>query len=241
MQHEILRAVAVTHLGLAALHHLAVFVILVVVWVRRESASRVLSFYFAVAFGTVAGALVSGGGLLIVRGLVAAALAVLWTAAAIKGRLELSFARTPRPRLVLMAVAGAFALCYPGYTGEHPPLFIFAPLGVLLPPTLLSANALLAAASATRRGRLHWALAIVGLVSGVLGLFGGGWFHVPLTLVSAYSVWLLLGRERLLPEKGAEGPRSVREIRDRMYSRRSLLPGPRDDRRPGRRVRIRRR
>jgi hypothetical protein len=237
---EILKDVALRYAGLAGLNHLALFVILVVVWVRRESASRVLSVYFAAAFATAAFALFSTAGAR-AYAVVAAALAALWCLEVTRGRLDLSFARTPRLRLVLMALAGAYAFSHPGYTAGRPPLFIFAPLGVLLRPTLLAATALLSATSARTPGPLHWTLAVAGLAAGGVGIATEGWIHVPLVAVSGYAVLLLLGRGgRLLPESEAPGPRSVREIRDRMYSRRSILPGPRDTRRPGRRVQIRR-
>jgi hypothetical protein len=235
----VLKEVASRHMALAGLHHLALFAILVVVWARRSVASRVLAVYFTVAFATAAFSLFSDSGT-IPQALVAVALAMLWCIEGVRGRIALAFAATPRLRLVAMACAGAFALNYPGYS-EGLPSFIFSPVGVILEPTLLAAVALLNASCRPARGPLHWSLAVAGLAVGAVGLAVDGWAHVPLVIASAYAVPLLLGRGRFRPGSAAPDASSVREIRDRMYSRRSMLPGPRDTRRPGRTVHIRRR
>ncbi len=239
MDVSVMRDVASEFLPLSGLHHLALVVICVIAWARRSLTERVLGVYFAVAFATAAFALFSRPGTR-AQALLSAALCVLWISQAVVTRGRLSFARTPRPRLAIMALAGAFALSYPGYSEGLPP-FIFSPLGVILPPTVLAATALLNASCEPISRTLHWSLAGVGLLVGGVGLVVEGWIHVPLVLISAYAVPLLLGRGRLRPESDAPSATSVRAIRDRMYSRRSILQGPRDTRRQGRSVRIRRR
>ncbi|MFH1502209.1 MAG: hypothetical protein ABIG03_04105 [Candidatus Eisenbacteria bacterium] len=239
MDPVVTREIARGFVALAGMHHLALLVIFVVVWARRNVAARLLSWYFALAFATASLSLFSRTETR-VAALVSAALAALWVSEAVRARLRLSFARTPRPRLVLMALAGAFAASYPGHSGGLPP-FIFSPLGVTLQPTLLAAIALLNASSEPADRALHWSLAVAGLVVGSVGLAVEGWISLPLVVAAAYAVPLLMGSGRLRPEVGDRGATSVRQIRDRMYSRRSLLPGPRDARRPGRAIRIRRR
>lgn len=224
---------------LAGIQHLVLFAILVIVWTRRDAASRVLTVYFAVAFGTAAAAMLTSGATRL-RGVASLAICALWIYEAAKPRIELAFARTPRARLVLMAASGAFAVCYPGYSGNLP-AFIFSPIGVLAAPTLLAALSLLNASSGETSRALHWTLATTGVVVAAVGLTSREWVQLPLLLCSLYSIPILLGRSGLRPESETKDPASVSEIRRRMYSRRSILPGPRDPRRGSRTVRIRRR
>ncbi len=256
-----LRELAENMVSLAGLHHLALFAILVIVWMRRDAASRVLSIYFTAAFGTAAAVLLSHSGTR-AQGVVSLALCALWIHEAARPRVRLVFARTPRLRLVAMALFGAFAISYPGYSGALP-AFIFSPIGVILSPTLLAALALLNASTGETNRTLHWSLAVAGLMVSTAGLVtegaavaipvvagaspvsrwlaSGSWVHLPLAACSLYAIPVLLGRGGMRPEQEASGPASVNEIRRRMYSRRSFLPGPRDPRRVDRRVKIRRR
>lgn len=230
------RASAGELLPLAGLHHLALFAILVVAWTRRDTAGRMLSVYFAAAFGTAAVSLLAHTGTRI-DGAFSLALCLLWLAEVARPRIGLEFARTPRTRLVAMSAAGAFAVSYPGYSGALPS-FIFSPLGVLLAPTLLAATSLLNASCGRTNHVIHWSMAGVGAAVAVAGLASGGWEHVPLLVVSVYAAPLLLGRGRLRPEAPKNAPGSVREVSRRMHSRRSILPGPRDAGRKGRRARV---
>jgi hypothetical protein len=230
---------AISSLPLAGMHHLALFALLVIIWVRREAAGRALAVYFAAAFGSAAAVMLVHRGTRL-EGAAAAALCALWTHEAVTTGLDLAFAATPRPRLVLMAAAAGFAMAYPGYSGDLPS-FVFSPIGVILPPTLLAACALLNASSGRPRLALHWTVAVLGLAVSVAGVAARDWRSVVLLLTSLYSVPLLLGRGRTRRGPEARTPSSVREIRQRMYSRRSILPGPRDSRRRDRAVRVRRR
>jgi len=223
------REVALSFLPLAGLHHLALFVILVVVWSRREAARPILSAYLTVAFATAAVSLLSTEGARPL-GPVAVALAALWLAETLRPATRLAFRRTPRPRLVMMGAAAAFAVAYPGHSGELPS-FIFSPLGVTLAPTLLASLALLNATEGPTNRTLHWSLSCVGLALGAIGVALQQWAEIALLAVSLYAMVLLVRGGRLLPTEGDERPTSVRDVRQRMYSRWSLLPGPRDPRR----------
>ncbi len=234
-----LAELARSSLPLAGLHHLALFTVLVIAWMRRDAASRALSAYFAAAFGSSATVLLLNPGTR-VPGVVALALCALWINELARPRITLAFARTPRPRLVLMALLGAFAVCYPGHSGELPP-FMFSPLGVLLSPTVLAALALLNASTGSTNRTLHWSLAAAGVASATAALASGSWVDLPLAVCSLYSIPLLLGRGRTRRKDEEGRAASVKEIRRRMYSRRSLLPGPRDPRRGDHRSRTRRR
>jgi hypothetical protein len=233
----VLRSISEEFLLLSVLHHMVVAVLAVILWTRRQGMARTVDIYFAVAFGTAAYALATRPETR-PAALAAAAITALWLWDAARPRLAVSFGRTPRLRLWIMAVLGLFGLGYPGYAGELPSAF-FAPLGVILPPTLIVALALVNAVSPSTNRIVHWALAATGLAVGGTGLFVEGWIHAPLAAIAVYAVALLSGAGRVVEEREGPRERSVREIRDRMYSRRTILPGPRDPRR--RRFKSRRR
>lgn len=239
MNPAVLSEIAEEFLSLSALHHTVLVVVIVILWMRRESMARVVDVYFALAFATAAFALGTRPETRIAAA-AAAALAALWIRDAVHPKLVLSFRRTPRIRLAIMTVLGAFGFGYPGYSGELPSAF-FAPLGVILPPTLIVALALENSAWPETNGILHWALAGTGLAVGVAGMGVEGWIHAPLVAISIYAFVLLSGRGKLTEARDAVRERSVSEIRDRMYSRKTILPGPRDPRRRRPRVRRRRR
>ncbi|MBD3348961.1 MAG: hypothetical protein GF400_07175 [Candidatus Eisenbacteria bacterium] len=232
METTALREVALGHLPLSGFHHLLAFVVLVTLWSRREAAGRVLPTYLAAAFGTASFALLSQAGAR-AHGAVAVILTVLWLREALSPGGRIAFRRTPRFRLTLMVIAGAFALSYPGYSGELPP-FIFSPLGVTLSPTLIAALALLNATEGPTDRLLHWTTTAAGLLFGTLGVAAGVWQDGVLLFVALYAALLLIRGRKLLPSDDVDAPRSVDEIRSRIYSRRSLLPGPRDTRRRSR-------
>ena len=235
MDPAVLREIAADHLALAVAHHLAVGVIGALFWIRRRSMERVVDVYLAVAFATVAYATWRVAATL-PWAIVAVAIALLWLRDARRPRNTFDFRLTPRPRLVIMGAAALFALLYPGYSPGLP-AFAVSPLGVILAPTLVLALALLNSASpATDRG-LHWTLAAAGGAAALTGLLVEGPIHLPLLLVAAYAVRLLLGKGKEREHGDSSSP-SVRQIRDRMYSRKTLLPGPREAR--PRRFRIRR-
>jgi hypothetical protein len=237
MDPEALRELSQEFLPLSAVHHLAFLVMLAILWMRREAITRIADVYFTVAFATAAFALATRPETRW-SAAAAAALAALWLSDAVRPRVAMSFGRTPRLRLWIMAALGLFGFAYPGYSGELPAAF-FAPLGVILPPTLIVALAVVNSASPSANGTVHWTLAATGLAVGVTGLVVEGWIHVPLVATAAYAVALLLGAGRLIDAREGARERSVREIRDRMYARRTILPGPRDPRR--RRFKARRR
>jgi len=229
MDPGVLKQVSEEFLLLSGLHHVAFVVLAAILWMRREAMARIVDAYFAVAFATAAFALATRPETRLAA-LVAAALAALWLRDATRPKLAIAFGRTPRLRLWIMAALGLFGIAYPGYSGELPGAF-FAPLGVILPPTVILALAILNAASPTTNGIVHWSLAATGLVVGGVGLVVEGWIHAPLIAVAIYAVALLLGAGRVIEEREGARERSVREIRDRMYSRKTMLPGPRDPRR----------
>jgi len=181
--------------------------------------------YFALAFATATVALASHPSARVMAAF-AAGLSVLWCLEVAHPRNVLSFNRTPRLRLAVMGALGIFALTYPGYSGELPS-FVFSPLGVILPPTLLLALALMNAASPSANHPVHWTLATIGLVVGASGVFQEGWVHVPLIAASVYAIPLLLGRAKLLEERGSTDATSVRAVHERMHKRRVLLSRPR--------------
>ncbi len=237
MNAELLKTIALEHLGLAAGHHLAIAVMGALFWIRRSSMERIVDVYFAAAFSTTAFALSSTAAsrstAFLAAGLtavLAAGLAALWIREAVLLRNVYDFRRTPRARLAVMAVAALFAIVYPGYSGELPS-FIFSPLGVLLPPTLLLALALLNCASPATDRVLHWTLAGAGFLTGGIGLAIEGPVHVPLLVAAAYAVPLLLGKGRQVARESDAGSDSVQKMRDRMYARKTFLPGPREPRR----------
>jgi len=136
------------------------------------------------------------------------------------------------------SLLGLYGFGYPGYSGDLPSAF-FSPLGVTLHPTVLVALSLLNAAAPRVNRPLHWTLAAVAVVLGVAGAARGEWIHLPLLAAGIYAVPLLTGRARLVEPRPRTVERSVREIRNRMYSRKTLLPGPRDPRK--RRIDLKRR
>jgi hypothetical protein len=234
---DVLKAISQEFAPLALMHHLALVVLLVIFWIRREGMARAIGVYFAVAFATACAALATRPETR-TTALVSAALAALWLWSALGPKPALSFSRTPRLRLWIMGGLGLFGFAYPGYAGELPAAF-FAPLGVTLSPTTMVALALQNSASASPNRIVHWALAATGLALGGAGLVLEGWIHAPLIAISAYAIALLLGAGKLTEERRPARERSVREIRDRMYARKTILRGPRDPRR--RRLNVRRR
>jgi len=232
-----LHAIAQRHLALAGAHHLALIVILTLLWTRRRGMERTVAAYFTSAFATAALALLTESGTRPL-GAVAAALAALWATEVVRPRGTLSFEATPRGRLAAMALLGLFGFAYPGYSGELPS-FLFSPMGVLLPPSLLVATALLNCVAPRSNRLLHWAHAVSAGAIGAVVVRLEGWTAVPLFAVSAYAAALLLGRGRIAAPRDPARETTVRQIRDRMYSRRTLLPGPHDPRR--RRLPVRRR
>ncbi|MFH1688844.1 MAG: hypothetical protein ABIE42_01235 [Candidatus Eisenbacteria bacterium] len=225
MSPEAQQAVAGSFLLLAALHHVAIAVVAVLFWIRRRSMERAVAVYLALAFGTTTVALATHAPAR-VAAVLAAALSVLWILEVARPRNVLSFRRTPRLRLGLMIAAALFAWLYPGYSGELP-AFVFSPLGVTLPPTLLIALAAMNSAAPGTNRPLHWSLTAVGLFVGTSGLLTEGWIHVPLVTTSVYAVPLLLGCAVLREDPGEIDATSVRAVHDRMHKRRVLLSRPR--------------
>ncbi len=221
MWQEAQHAVAESFLLLAVGQHLAIAVVAVLLWIRRRSTERTVAVYFALAFATATVALASHPSARVMSAF-AAGLSVLWCLEIAHPRNVLSFNRTPRPRLAVMGALGIFALLYPGYSGELPS-FVFSPLGVILPPTLLLALALMNSAAPSTNRPVHWTLAAIGLVMGANGVFQEGWVHAPLIAASLYAVPLLLGRAKLLEDRGSIDATSVRAVHDRMHKRRVLL------------------
>lgn len=224
MSPETQQAVAESFLLLAALHHFAVAVVAVLFWIRRRSMERTVAVYFALAFATAAVALAGHPSARVVAAFTAG-LSALWCLEVARPRNVLSFHRTPRLRLAVMGVLGLFALLYPGYSGELPS-FVFSPLGVTLPPTLLFSLAVMNSAATTSRP-LHWSLTAVGLIIGVNGLLTEGWIHLPLVAAAVCAVPLLLGRAVLREDENEADATSIRAVQERMHKRRVLLSRPR--------------
>jgi hypothetical protein len=218
-------AAAERFLLLAAAHHLIAIVIGALFWVRRRDMERAVAIYFALAFASTAVALatVPSGR---ITAAVAALLALLWCREVVHPRNVLSLRRTPRLRLVIMGILGVYALAYPAYPVPEP-IFVFAPLGVTLQPTVLLALALLNAAAPRTDRLLHWALVVVGLLLASVGAFSEGWAHAPLAVAAVYGVPLLLGRFAVRDEGHETDATSVRAVHDRMHKRRVLLSRPR--------------
>jgi hypothetical protein len=225
MSHEAQLAVAADFSLLAALHHLAIVVVAALFWIRRRSMERTVAVYMALAFATATLALASHPPAR-AHSPFAAGLAVLWVLEAVHLRNVLSFRRTPRLRMWLMAAAALYALLYPGYSGELP-AFVFSPIGVTLPPTVLLALAVMNAAAPRTNRVLHWPLAVVGLAVGGEGLFMEGWVHAPLAATALYAVPLLLGKATLREDPGEADTTSVRAVHDRIHKRRVLMSRPR--------------
>jgi hypothetical protein len=225
MSHEAQLAVAANFLFLAALHHLAIAVIAALFWIRRRSMERTVAVYMAIAFATATAALTVHPPAR-AHAPFAAGLALLWVLEAVHIRNVLSFRQTPRLRLWLMAAAAVFAFMYPGYSGELPS-FVFSPIGVTLPPTLLLALAVMNTAAPRTNRVVHWPLAVVGLAVGGVGLYAEGWVHAPLVAAALYAVPLLMGRARLEEDPGEADTTSVRAVHDRIHKRRVLMSKPR--------------
>jgi hypothetical protein len=220
---------------ISAAHHLALAVILAILWIRRRSIERTLGVYFAAAFATSAAALSSRpeSRPLSILAIVVCSLWVLY----VRRREEaMGFRRTPRLRLWLMAAAGLVAFTYP-VPGEAS-AGIRSPLGVLLPPTVLLGLAFLNSTYPNVGRALHWTLSATGVFLSIIALASdANYAHVVLLCVSVYGALLLLGAGREIEEVEDSPVGTVREIRDRMYRRRTLLPGPRKPR-PRTRTRI---
>lgn len=221
------------------IQHLALYVIAAMCWSRRRSMEKTIDWCFASAFATTAVALLTTPGAR-VPGCFAAALTALWARDALHPANAFSFATTPRPRLVLMGALALFGAAYPGYA-EGLPAMLFSPYGVLLHPTLIVSLAALNCAESADRS-LRWALAVTGFTWGIVGAADEGLFvHAPLLAVSAYAVVLALGRGRKRAGTQGDGEQTLRDMRDRMYTRWTLLPGPRNPRGRARRTRVSRR
>jgi hypothetical protein len=225
--HEAWKAAADRFALVSLVQHVALYVVAAVFFARGRSMERIVDWCLAAAFATSAAALLATPGAR-AGGALATALAALWARDARRPVNRFYLAATPRPRLVLMAVLAAYGAMYPGYAEGLPAVF-FSPYGVLLQPTLLVALA--TANSGERTDRvLHWALAATGLSWGIVGAAAEGLLrNVPLLVTSAYAVPIALGvGGRRTPPDG-DG-QSMRAIRDRMYGRWTLLPGPKKPR-----------
>jgi len=225
MWSEAEHAVALRLSTLAAAHHLVVVVVGVIFWVRRRDMERTVAVYFALAFATATVALATDPATR-VAAVVAAGLAALWVREVARGENDFSLRRAPKLRLVVMALLGAYAFGYPGYSQDLP-TFVTSPLGVTLQPTVMLALALMNAAAPDTGRLLHWFLVGVGGVLGVLGIVTDGWTHAPLVATAAYGVPLLLGRAKVTEERGETDATSVRAVHDRMHKRRVLMSRPR--------------
>ncbi len=234
MNQTVLSGIATAHLGISALHHIITFVLAVIWWQRRRELGRVLSAYLAVCFITVAWSM--RGPLWGTGGIAAVALAILWMKETVRPECVMAFARTPRLRLLVAAVGAIVALAYPGYSGELP-AFIFAPLGVLIPPTLLLGLSLLVAVDARRARLLTAAHAVAGFIYAVVGFVVDGLTvravvgGFALVLLSAFAAMTATGHAMMREENELPPETSVEQIRTRLYQRRTLLPGPRDPKR----------
>lgn len=227
MTPDTLRDICGDFLLLSAAHHLALAAISAILWIRKSSVEKTLGVYFVVAFATAALAMWTRGATR-VGSVAAGALAALWLWDLSRPKNVFAFRRTPRLRLWLMAAAGLFGFLYPGYT-EGVPVGLFSPLGVLLPPTVLIALAFLNCGSPTTNRPLHWSLCAAGAAHSVAGLaVGAGIGDFVLLGTSLYGVALLIGKGKRIEERSERTYGSVQELRERMYSRRTLLPGPRD-------------
>ena len=105
---EAQQIVASNYLGLAALHHLAIVVIVIMFWIRRKSMERPVALYLALAFLTTTVAL-AGHAPVRAMAVIPAAFSALWFVEFARPRNVLSFRRTPRLRIWLMGAAAAFA------------------------------------------------------------------------------------------------------------------------------------
>jgi hypothetical protein len=227
---DVLSELALGNAELAAAHHLIFILAVVFLWLRRDL-GRVPAVILTLAFGSAAWVSLPAPGAR-VAGAASAALALAWAAEVVRPRSTLSFEGTSRARVFWSLVAFVYAFVYPGFTPDLP-LFVFAPLGVLLPPTVLAALALQNVAAPKVDRRSHWAHVAVGLGFGVWGLALGTWTHAPLVAISLWGAVLLVRGTTRREDVEPEG--SVRAIRERMYARKTILPGPG---RPGRRFTV---
>ncbi|MBD3368298.1 MAG: hypothetical protein GF405_09055 [Candidatus Eisenbacteria bacterium] len=234
MDEAALLAVAADGAAFAALHHLLFILGAIFLWLRRDL-GRAPSILCAAAFATSAWLLLRSTDTRIM-GVAAVVLASVWVLEAVRPRSDLSFTGAPKVRVAVSLATFIYALVYPGY-GIDLPLLLFAPLGVLVPPTTLAALSVLNVSSPRVRPWAHWAHVAAGLIFGLWGLALGQWGQAPLVAASLYGAALLLrGSSRVENGSGPEG--KVKDIRDRMYSRKTLLPGPR---KYGRRINVGRR
>jgi hypothetical protein len=218
-------AIAQSFSTLAAVHHLVIVVVGVIFWVRRRDMERTVAVYFTLAFATSTVALATAPPTR-VAAFVAVGLVALWVREVVRGTNDLSLRRAPKFRLVAMALLGAYAFGYPGYSHVLP-TFVTSPLGVTLQPTVMLALALMNAAAPDTDRALHWSLVGVGAVLGIAGLFADGWIHAPLLVTALYGVPLLLGRANVTEERSETDATSVRAVHDRMHKRRVLMSRPR--------------
>jgi hypothetical protein len=234
---EVVAEVAASHLGLAALHHLAIAVLIAILWIRRESMERPVAIYFTAAFGTACAAL-AGRPETRVFAAMSGVLCAMWLREAVRAVGSMKLRRTPRLRLAVMAVLFLFAFLYPGHSGVMP-VFLFSSLGVTLAPTLIAALATLNAAAPSTNRPLHWSVAAAGAAVGVSGLLSEGIVHIPLLVATGYAVPLLVGKARTVEERSALSDTSVRAVADRIHERRVLFSKAR--RTSVRRLRVRKR
>jgi hypothetical protein len=230
---EIWRRAADGFVAVSLVQHLVLYVIAAMHWARRRSMERLIDWCFASAFATAAAALLATPGAAI-PGCFAAALAALWARDALHPANAFSFATVPRLRLVVMGGLALFGAAYPGYA-EGLPAILFSPYGVLLHPTIIVSLAALNCADHADR-LLRWALVVTGFAWGVAGAVDEGLVaHAPLLAVSAYGAVLALGMGKKRAAPASDDERTLRDVRDRMYARWTLLPGPRNPRGRGRR------
>jgi hypothetical protein len=204
--------------GLAALHHLAAAILIVLFWIRRRSMERPVAAYFAAAFATSCFASASRSNTLVFA-MISGALSVMWIREAVRPQNVLAFRSAPKFRLAVMAALWIYAFVYPGHSGELPS-FLFSSLGVALAPTLIAALATLNAAAPFTNRSLHWSLAAAGALIAVAGLVTEGLVHAPLLIASGYSVPLLLGRTKSVEGRSPVSDTSVRAVADRIHERR---------------------
>lgn len=221
MSPEAQSVLASSFTALAAVHHLAFAVVMVMFWIRRRSMERAIALYFAAAFGTVTFAAASHSA---ARpwAVLAAVLCALWVREAVRPVNKMSFRRTPKARLFVMGALGILAFVYPGYSPGLP-AFVFSPLGVTLPPTLLAALAVMNSAAPATDRPLHWTLAASGIIVSVYGLVLEGWIHIPLLIGAAYAAPLLTGWAKVIDERSEVHGTSVDAVRDRIHKRRVLF------------------
>lgn len=237
MSFDAVTEIAEAFAGLAALHHLAAAVLIVLFWIRRRSMERPVAVYFAAAFATSCFAQV-GRPETLAFAAIAGVLSALWIREVLRPGNMLAFRSAPKLRLAVMAGLWIYAFVYPGHSGELPS-FLFSSLGVALAPTLIAALATLNAAAPFTNRPLHWSLTAAGAIIGVAGLVAEGPVHLPLLVASGYSFPLLLGRAKSVDERSPVSDTSVRAVADRIHERRVFFTRAR--RSSVRRINIRKR